>query len=182
MKFDMKMVLAYAKVFEENADYGDPDAAAKSTQGAIAAKGGQTIVDAYFTSEADIEKLREAGMQEAPLGHPRVRDGDPEFGIGKYIKLKRDVMDNVKVFEQKKGPATEVNYGGLPRVIDFRDPDNKGPWDYEEMGSLGNGTKAIVKFDMYSKGAGFRLEAIAVQELVEYVPTEKSEYADVWDD
>lgn len=184
MKFDLKMVLEYPKVFAENYDKGDPEAPLKSVQGALGRKGGQTIVNGYFTSQADIDKLIQAGLDLKPMNYDRILDGNQEFGIGKFIKIKRDFKDNIKKFTQKDGSVVEVNYGGLPRVIDFRDPQNKKDWDVEKDGFLGNGTEAIVRFDMYSDGAGIRLEAIAVTKLVPYDRDElktPSEYADIWD-
>jgi len=77
-----------------------------------------------------------------------------------------------------------MNYGGLPKVLDLRDPSNKKNWMVSEDGFVGNGSEAIVRFDMYSDGAGLRLEAIAITKLVEYEQNEavaKSEFADVWD-
>jgi len=184
MKFDMKMVLEYPRVFEENYDKGDPDAPVKSVQGTVAKKGGQTVVNAYFTSEEDKQKLIAAGLQLKPMGHDRIKKGDQELGIGEYIKLSRNYKDNLKVFENKKGGTTEMNYGGLPKVLDLRDPANKKNWMVSEDGFVGNGSEAIVRFDMYSEGAGLRLEAIAITKLVEYEQNEtaaKSEFADVWD-
>ena len=185
MKFDMKVVLEYAKVFEENYDKGDPEAPPKSAQGSVAKKGGQTVVNIYFTSEEDKQKLIAAGLDLKPMGHDRIKKGNQEFGIGEYIKLTRGYKDNIKVFENKKGGGTtEVNYGGLPKVLDYRDPENKKLWSVADGGFLGNGTEAIVRFDMYSDGAGLRLEALAITKLVEYEQAEsqqKSEYADVWD-
>lgn len=184
MKFDMKMVLEYTRVFEENYDKGDPEAPVKSAQGTVAKKGGQTTLNAYFTSEADKEKLIAAGLDLKPMGHDRIKKGNQEFGIGEYIKLNRNYKDNIKVFENKKGGTTEINYGGLPKVLDFRDPPNKKIWTVEDGGLVGNGSEAIVRFDMYSDGAGLRLEALAITKLVEYEQAqtqEKSEFADVWD-
>jgi len=184
MKFDMKMVLEYTRVFEENYDKGDPEAPVKSAQGTVAKKGGQTTLNAYFTSEADKEKLIAAGLDLKPMGHDRIKKGNQEFGIGEYIKLNRNYKDNIKVFENKKGGTTEINYGGLPKVLDFRDPPNKKIWTVEEGGLVGNGSEAIVRFDLYSDGAGLRLEALAITKLVAYEQAqtqEKSEFADVWD-
>jgi len=184
MKFDMKMVLEYTRVFEENYDKGDPEAPVKSAQGTVAKKGGQTTLNAYFTSEADKEKLIAAGLDLKPMGHDRIKKGNQEFGIGEYIKLNRNYKDNIKVFENKKGGTTEINYGGLPKVLDFRDPPNKKIWTVEDGGLVGNGSEAIVRFDLYSDGAGLRLEALAITKLVEYEQAqtqEKSEFADVWD-
>ena len=184
MKFDMKMVLEYTRVFEENYDKGDPDAPIKSAQGTVAKKGGQTTLNAYFTSEEDKQKLIAAGLDLKPMGHDRIKKGDQELGIGEYIKLSRNYKDNIKVFENKKGGSTEINYGGLPKVLDLRDPTNKKVWSVAEDGLVGNGSEAIVRFDMYSDGAGLRLEAVAITQLVEYEQSEaaaKSEFADVWD-
>lgn len=178
--FDFRMVLEYAKVFAENADYGDENAPAKSVQGSIARKGGQTIVNAYFTSDADLNKLIESGLDLKPLGHDRILEGNSEYGIGQFIRLKRNVASNERVFENK-GKEVTVEYGLPPKVIDFRDPEIKAMWEYEKDGELGNGTEAIVRFSTYSNGSGVRLEAIAVTNLVEWVQEDKSEYADVWD-
>lgn len=182
MKFDMKMVLEYAKVFEENYDKGDPDAPVKSAQGTVAKKGGQTVVNAYFKSEEDKQKLIKAGLSLQNMGHDRIKKGKQEFGIGEYIKLARDYKDDIREFENKKGGTTEVNWGGLPKILDLRDPESKKLWSVADDGFLGNGTEAIVRFDMYYNGQGLRLEALAVTKLVEYEPPQqKSEYADVWD-
>lgn len=183
-KYDMEMVLEYAKVFPENYDKGDLEAPKKSAAYGVAAKGGQAIVNAYFTKQEDIDRLLADGMDPSPMNHARVIDGNEELGIGKYMKVKRLVGDNIKEFTNKRTKeVTQINYGGFPKVIDLRDPSNKRLWSFEEDGPLGNGTKAIVRFDMYSDGAGIRLEAIAVTDHVPYTSQAQpeSEYADVWD-
>ena len=102
------------------------------------------------------------------MGHPRIKDGNTEFGIGKFITLKRGVADNIKTFENKNGPV-EVNYGGLPKVVDMRGGrENRKLWSYSADGPLGNGSKGPLKFSMYSNGAGVRLDALGVYELVEW--------------
>lgn len=164
-KYTFDMVLEYAKVFKENADMGDPNG--NNISKSIAEKGGQYIVNAYFTSQDDIDKLVADGMQTVILGNPRVLDGNAEYGIGKYIKLKRPVADVIKTFENKRGPV-EVNYGGPVGVVDLRDLANKRWWSFEEDGPLGNGTKAKVQFDLYSNGSGLRLENIGITEHVAY--------------
>ena len=54
-KYTMDMVLEYAKIFPENADMGSPDGS-RAAQ-AIHQKGGQYIVNAYFTDEDQIDKV-----------------------------------------------------------------------------------------------------------------------------
>ena len=166
-KYTMEMVLEYAKVFPENADMGSPDGP-RAAQ-AIHDKGGQYIVNAYFTDQGQIDRLLEDGLDPTPMNSQRILDGNAEFGIGKYIKLKRPVPDNIKTFDNK-GKTVEVNYGGAPGIVDLRDPDNKRWWSYEEDGPLGNKTRAMVQFEVYSKGAGVRLVNVGVVEHVPYEP------------
>lgn len=165
-KYTMEMVLEYAKIFPENADMGSPDGskAAKS----IHDKGGQYIVNAYFTSEDQIEQLLKDGMNPAPMNSPRVLEGNADFGIGKFIKLKRPVADNIKTFENKNGPV-DVNYGGPIGVVNLTNGvENKSWWSIQEDGLIGNGTKAMVQFEMYADGSGLRLVNVGITEHVSY--------------
>ena len=164
--YTMDMVFEYAKVFKENADMGDPNG--NKINKDIANKGGHTSVNAYFTSEEDMQKLIDEGLDLAPMGHPRIKDGNTEFGIGKFITFKRGVEDNIKTFENKNGPV-EVNYGGLPKVVDMRNGrENRKLWSYDDDGPVGNGTKGPLKFSVYANGAGVRLDALGVEDLVEW--------------
>lgn len=164
--YSMEMVLEWAKVFPENADMGDPDGprAAK----AIHDKGGQYIVNAYFTSEDQIQRLLEEGLDPHPMNSDRILEGKSEFGIGKMMKLKRGVPDDVREFDGKGGPQI-VNFGGPVMVLNVTEgEENVRPWSLEEDGLIGNGSKAIVLFETYSRGAGVRLKGIAVTEHVAY--------------
>ena len=60
-KYTLDMVLEYAKVFPENADMGNPDGPA--WQKAIADKGGQYVVNAFFTDEEQIDRLMSDGFK-----------------------------------------------------------------------------------------------------------------------
>jgi hypothetical protein len=162
----MDMVLEYAKVFPENADMGDENG--NKTQKSIHAKGGQYIVNAYFTSQEQIDQLLVDGMNPSPMNSPRILKGNFDFGIGSFIKLKRDVNDNIKTFENK-GKETVVNYGGPVGVVNLtKGQDNKSWWSLEEDGPLGNGTRAMVQFEMYAEGSGLRLKNIGVTSHVPY--------------
>ena len=164
--YNMEMVLEWAKVFPENADMGNPDGP-RAAQ-AIHKKGGQYIVNAYFTSEDQIQKLLDEGLDPHPMNSNRIVDGNSEFGIGKYMKLKREVADNIKEFEGKGGVQI-VNFGGPVGVLNIVDGiENKREWNLEEDGLIGNGSKAIVQFQTYAQGAGVRLMNIAVTEQVKY--------------
>jgi len=167
-KYTMEMVLEYAKIFPENADMGNPNGS--STAQSIHEKGGQYIVNAYFTSQDQIDTLLKDGLQKSTLGNPRIIDGNAEFGIGKYMKLKRDKEDLIKTFQDRNGKDVEINYGGAPGVVDLRDPDNKRWWSFEKDGAIGNGSKAMVQFETYKQGGGVRLVNVGITDLVEYVP------------
>lgn len=175
--YDMEMVLEWAKVFPENADMGDPNGnrVAKS----IADKGGQFIVQAYFTDEAQIEKLLEEGLNPSPMNSDRIIEGNSSFGIGKYMKLKRLVKDE-KTFTDRNGKQFTKDYGGTPNVVDLRDGiENKRLWSFADDGPLINGTKARVQFETYSNGSGVRLLNIGVLDLAEssdYDNTNNSEW------
>jgi hypothetical protein len=166
-KYTMDMVLEYAKVFPENADMGDPEG--NKTQKAIHAKGGQYIVNAYFTSEEQIEQLLSEGMNPSPMNSPRILMGNQDFGIGKYIKLKREFQDNIKTFTNNKRGDVTVNFGGPVGIVDLTNGvENKKWWSFENDGPLGNGTRAMVQFEMYAEGSGLRLKNIGVTEHVPY--------------
>jgi hypothetical protein len=165
-KYTMDMVLEYAKVFPENADMGDENG--NNTQKSIHAKGGQYIVNAYFTSQDQIDQLLSDGMNPRPLSD-RVLVGNQEFGIGKFMKLKREVEDKIKTFENKKRGDVTVNFGGPVGVVDLTNgAENKKWWSFAEDGPLGNGTRAMVQFEMYANGAGLRLKNIGVTNHVPY--------------
>lgn len=167
-KYTMEMVLEYAKVFPENADMGDADSQNKLLRD-IAKKGGQYVVNLYFTDEGQIETLLGEGMDPKPMGNDRILQGKEEYGIGKYMKAKRDVQDKMYTFTQKNGTSVDVNYGGAPGIVDLtQGAENKRWWSYEEDGPLGNGTKALVQFDVYSNGAGVRIVNVGVTEHVPY--------------
>ena len=161
-KFTMDMILEYPKVFEANRDMGgdDNNAAKKAKK-----FDGQYVVNAYFTSEDQIEELLQAGLEPKPMGNDRIKQGN-NFGIGKYIKLAR-YHNHKMTFTDKNGVETEKDFGGQPKVVNLTNgAENKAWWSLEKDGTLGNGTAAKVQFSTYSNGSGVRLEAIGVTDHV----------------
>lgn len=168
-KHTMEMILEYAKIFPQYADMGS-STGAKAAK-AVHDKGGQYIVNAYFTSEEQIQELVEAGLNLSPMNSQRIIDGNADFGIGKFMRLKRDVKDNIKTFDNK-GKEVVINYGGPVGVVNFtKGQDNKSWWSMEEDGLIGNGTRAMVQFEMYADGSGLRLKNVGI---TDYVPYESS--------
>ena len=174
--YEMKMVLEYAKVFEENADYGNAEANAAWLR-KLAKDGGQTSVNAYFTSEDDITKLLEDGYERMAT-NPNTGDqvdtikvGNSEYGIGQYLQLKRRITDVREYKDRKTGEFKEVDFGGFPGVVNLTEgEENKRLWSYEDDGQLGFGTEAYVQFEIY-KGSSRRLKNLAV---TNHVPWEEN--------
>lgn len=163
----MDMVLEYAKVFPENADMGNPDGPRAAQE--IHKKGGQYAVNAYFTDQSQIDKLLADGLDPKPMNNDRILEGKPEYGIGKFMRMRRPFPDDIR--EDWTHPVTKeqgVNLGGPPIVVNLLNGENKGVWNFSSDGELGNGTKAKVQFETYSNGAGIRLLGVAVTDLVTY--------------
>lgn len=172
----MDMVLEYAKVFKENADYGDPESSAKWLR-KLAKDGGQTAVNAYFTSEEQIDQLLQSGYQRMTMNPntgetvDTIKIGNPEFGIGQYIQLKRRVIDVREYKDYKSGQLKEIDFGGFPGVVNLTEgEENKRLWSYEEDGALGHGTRAYVEFEIY-KGTSRRLNNLAITKHVAHEET-----------
>ena len=179
-KYTMEMVLEYAKVFEQNADMGDAESSQKWLRD-LAKKGGQAVVNAYFTSQEQIDTLVGEGFERMALNPntgqevDRIKTTDKPFGIGQYLQLKRLISDIKEVKDRKTGQFVEVDYGGLPTVVDLTEGrENKRLWDYEADGPLGNGTRALVQFEIYN-GRTVRLLNIGVLEHVAYEESQGSE-------
>ena len=183
-KHTLEMVLEYSKVFEDNMDKGDPESSEKWLRD-LAKSGGQTVVNAYFTSEDQISYLEGQGFERIAINPrtnaqvDRIKEGDPALGIGKYLQMKRKFSDIKEIKNRKTGEFEDVDFGGLPKIVDLRDPDNKRLWSLEEDGFLGNGTEAKVMFDMY-KGTTLRLEAIGVTSHVPWEQTSQVNEENDW--
>ena len=192
MKKTYSMVLAYAKIFDlatitdeagntlegkpGDIDRGDP----KSTQKWLRelAKAPVATVDAYFTSEVDLEDFKSLPGFDDVVTNPqtgekstRIKDGNEEYGIGKYIRLKRKLIDSVE-FVDKQGNLKVVDKGGAPsvKILDTSGEDDVFvEYDYLTLGAPSNGTESRVRFEVYGKNATTRLEAFGITNLVEFV-------------
>ena len=180
MTFDM--VLEYAKVLDVEGQVGDLDRGdANSDQKWLRElfKNPEAKVNAYFTSEDQIEALSEYPGFERMVTNPktgeeidRIKDGDEEYGIGKYIQLKRK-MDDKREFRDKNGNIQEMDKGGLPGVKIMVDNEFV-EYDYEQYGPIGNGTESKVRFEPRY----MRLDALGITNLVEIsdTPFEEDEF------
>lgn len=198
-KFNLNAILVYPKVFNL-ADTVDPETGesmagkpgdvdrgdAKSTKKWLRelAKNPKSTLQAYFTSEDQIAELEEHPDFERMVLNPqtgdevdRIKEGNSEYGIGKYISLNRPMSDVKEFVDRKTGDLKEVDYGGPVRMktavvgeggklSDVKD------YDYFTLGPISNGSRGIVKFEPRY----MRLEAIAVTDLVEFVPNTEEDF------
>lgn len=138
----------YARVFTQNMD--DNMEYHEETQG-------QYNVNFYPESDAELQKYFDAGVAHEVLGHSTVKEGDPEIGMGKYIKLTRPHVHRSGIDD----------FGGPPKIFDFREGESTKRWLYEDDGEIGSRSKVLVKVSVFGSGprATKRLERIAVLEL-----------------
>jgi len=111
----------------------------------LAAIGGQTTIDVDLDQDAFAEFLGTGAMMR-----PKPSPDNPGM---MRVKFKRKWTEN---------------YGGGEPGIFTADGT---PWDIEEMGLIGNGSKVQVKFSVYDtkyQNKGCRLEEIMVEDLVEF--------------
>ena len=138
----------YARVFTENMD---------TNMEYHAATEGQYNVNFYPETDADFEAFFGAGAPESSMGHDTIKIGDPEIGMGKYVKLKRPHVHRSGI----------EAFGGPPMIFDFREGESTKKWNYEEDGELGSRSKVKMKVSIFGSGprATVRMERIAVEEL-----------------
>lgn len=127
----------------------------------------------YFTGQCRYAKLRENQLD--PKYNKWAIDLNPDdesyqlfLDSGSRLKVKEDEEGNKWItFNRKKEmvkrDGTVVEFG--PPAVAWRDGE---PDDFN--GNIGNGSKVTVKVEVYDSaaGKGTRLEAVRVEELVEY--------------
>lgn len=147
----MKGFIEYARVFEENMD-DNMDFHGKTQ--------GQYNMNFYPADDAELEKFFAGGAPMSAMGHDTIKIGNPDLAMGKFVKLKRP----------NKHPSGITEFGGAPKVFDFRNGPSTQKWSFTEEGELGNGTEVMVKVSIYGDGqrASIRLERIAVMNHVAF--------------
>ena len=152
------VVVEYTKVFDQEGKPADIDRGdAQSNQKWLRelAKNPETKINVYFKTEEDLQKLMDSETFNNETTNPqtgatgtRVKEGNSELGIGKYLQLKRKLSDLKEYKDRKTGEIKEFEAGGLLSVTMW--DEEKGafvPYDYDKMGAPANGSEAKVRFD-----------------------------------
>lgn len=158
---ELPVTFEWAKVFSENRDKTGPNNAYEGF-------GGAYTVDCIMSKEV-FQQLEDAGSQKTPS----VQNKDGKWLGERQWKTKEqgisyvDALDNatevkVKLMRKHEAPFT---YGGPPQVAHA----DGTPWDINDDGLIGNGSKGIAYVSVYQAGGlmGTRLDGIQVMELVE---------------
>lgn len=127
----------YARVFEEN--YDDNMDFHEATKGQFSMNFYPDDMDAFLKS----------GYPEKKGNYATVKEGNPSYASGKFVKLKRPVFNpNLPNNDGSKGV-----YMGAPQVFDrTADAKSVAPWSFTENGAIGNGSRVKVLVKVYSGG------------------------------
>lgn len=157
---DYTFVVEYTKIFDKEGKPGDLDRGdAKSREPWLRAlaKNPEVKLRAYFTSEEDLQDLLQDSNFQNEVTNPktgatstRVKQGNPDLGIGKYLDLKNKLSDVREFIDNKTGDLVEKDYGGVPEVVVMVTSEEGKktfvPYNYEELGAPANGSEARIRF------------------------------------
>jgi len=154
------VVVEYTKVFDQEGKPADIDRGdAQSNQKWLRelAKNPETKINIYFKTEEDLQKLMDSETFQNETTNPqtgatgtRVKEGNSELGIGKYLQLKRKLSDLKEYKDRKTGEIKEFEAGGLLSVTMGVMKEGKlvfVPYDYDKMGAPASGSEAKIRFD-----------------------------------
>jgi len=114
----------------------------------------------------NMEEFINQGFPEKKGNYATIKEGNPNYGTGKFVKLKRPVWNpNLPNEDGSKGVDM-----GPPKVLNrTADPDSKSEWSFAEDGAVGNGSRVKVLVKVYEGRAIIdTLEKVAVLEHEPY--------------
>lgn len=115
----------------------------------------------------NLEKFIADGYPEQKGAFKTIKEGNPQYGSGKFVKLKRPVYNpNLPNEEGGKGV-----YMSAPVVLNrTEDPAGSEEWSYSEDGPIGNGSRVKVQVSVYygDRATIDTLDKVAVVELETY--------------
>ena len=152
MKIYVDAELEWAKVFEANRDLGE--GAPEEIAAKLAEKQGQYSVTLILTEESK-EKLLAGGVSNKGLHGQLWKQS--EDGRPTYVAKRPHYNPNIN------------EHMGPPKVVYTGSDGELKPWDFEVDGPLGNGTKARVGLDVWSK-KGKSIVTLTGLRVIEHVP------------
>ncbi len=153
-KIQAEGIVEYARIFADN--YDDNMDFHENTRG-------QYNMNFY---PDNVEQFSHDGFPETKGQWKTIKDGNPNYGSGKYVKLKRPVYNpNLPNEDGTKGVEM-----GPPKVLNrTSDPQGSAEWSFTEDGAIGNGSRVKVLVNVYEGRAVIdTLEKVAILEHEPY--------------
>jgi hypothetical protein len=153
-KIQAEGIVEYARIFADN--YDDNMDFHENTKG-------QYNMNFY---PDNVEEFINQGFPETKGPWKTIKDGNPSYGSGKYVKLKRPVFNpNLPNDDGTKGVEM-----GPPKVLNrTSDPKGSAEWSFTNDGAIGNGSRVKVLVNIYEGRAVIdTLEKVAILEHEPY--------------
>jgi hypothetical protein len=153
-KIQAEGIVEYARIFADN--YDDNMDFHENTKG-------QYNMNFY---PDNVEEFINQGFPETKGQWKTIKDGNPNYGSGKYVKLKRPVFNpNLPNDDGTKGVEM-----GPPKVLNrTSDPKGTAEWSFTNDGAIGNGSRVKVLVNVYEGRAVIdTLEKVAILEHEPY--------------
>ena len=153
-KIQAEGIVEYARIFADN--YDDNMDFHENTKG-------QYNMNFY---PDNVEEFINQGFPETKGQWKTIKDGNPNYGSGKYVKLKRPVFNpNLPNDDGTKGVEM-----GPPKVLNrTSDPKGTAEWSFINDGAIGNGSRVKVLVNVYEGRAVIdTLEKVAILEHEPY--------------
>jgi len=156
----------YARVFEGDQDLGKnlPDGSDQRVK--LESIQGQYVMNLYVTKDAKKKAIADGIPTKGMVGQLWKEDQEGEI----FYKCTRKHF-NPKFTDKVTGEQGVVM--GPPQVVKDT-PEGVKPWDKAEDGFIGNGSKVVVKFNVWEDKI-CEMQAIKVVELVPYEPASSNE-------
>ena len=153
-KIQAEGIVEYARIFADN--YDDNMDFHENTRG-------QYNMNFY---PDNVEEFINQGFPETKGQWKTIKDGNPNYGSGKYVKLKRPVY-NPNLPNEDGSKGVEM---GPPKVLNrTSDPKGSAGWSCVNDGAIGNGSRVKVLVNVYEGRAVIdTLEKVAILEHEPY--------------
>jgi hypothetical protein len=156
----------YARVFEGDQDLGKNLPEGSDQRVKLESIQGQYVMNLYVTKDAKKKALADGIPNKGMVGQLWKEDQEGEI----FYKCTRKHF-NPKFTDKTTGEQGVVM--GPPQVVKDT-PEGVKPWDKATDGVIGNGSKVVVKFNVWEDKI-CEMQAIKVVELVPYEPASSNE-------
>ena len=149
-------IVQYARIFPDN--YDDNMEYHEATKGQY---------NMLFYPD-DMKAFISSGFPEKKGAFKTIKEGNPEYNSGQFVKLKRPVW-NPYLPNEEGGKGV---YMGPPKVLNrTQDPTGSEEWSLTEDGAIGNGSRVKVEIGVYS-GERATIDTIEKVAILEHEPFE----------